>query len=29
MMINNITTFAMGLLLTAGLWAQSGNNEMY
>ena len=29
MMIKKITTFALGLLLTAGLWAQSGNNEMY
>ena len=29
MMIKKITTFAMGLLFTAGLWAQSGNNEMY
>ena len=29
MMIKKITTFAMGLLLTAGLWAQSGNNEMF
>ena len=28
-MIKKITTFALGLLLTAGLWAQSGNNEMY
>ncbi len=28
-MIKKITTFAMGLLLTAGLWAQSGNNEMF
>ena len=28
-MIKKITTFAIGLLLTAGLWAQSGNNEMY
>ena len=29
MMIKKITTFAIGLLLTAGLWAQSGNNEMF
>ena len=29
MMIKKITTFAIGLLLTAGLWAQSGNNERF
>ena len=29
MMTKKITTFAMGLLLTAGLLAQTGNNEMY
>lgn len=28
-MIKKITFFALGLLLTAGLWAQTGNNEMY
>ncbi len=28
-MIKKITTFAIGLLLTAGLWAQSGNNERF
>ena len=28
-MIKKITTFAMGLLLTAGLWAQTGNNDLY
>ena len=29
MMIKKITTFAIGLLLTVGLWAQSGNNERF
>ena len=28
-MIKKITTFALGLLLTAGLWAQVGNNDLY
>ena len=28
-MIKKITTFALGLLLTAGLWAQTGNNDLY
>ena len=28
-MIKKITTFAIGLLLTVGLWAQSGNNERF
>ncbi|MBO4599596.1 MAG: T9SS type A sorting domain-containing protein [Bacteroidales bacterium] len=28
-MIKKITTFALGLLLTAGLWAQTGNNDLH
>ena len=28
-MIKKITTFALGLLLTAGLWAQVSNNDLH
>ena len=28
-MIKKITTFAIGLLMTAGLWAQTGNNDLH